>query len=105
MLRYTLKRLVNAFVILFIIASVSWLLMQFLPGSPFNDDKLTDEAKAQLEAKYGLDDPLLVQYARYMGNLARGTSETPMPTMARPWSTSSWARGWRYPPSWGRRRS
>jgi len=72
MLRYTLKRLVNAFIILFIIATVSWMLMQLLPGSPFNDEKLTDAAKAQLEAKYGLDDPLLVQYARYMGNLAQG---------------------------------
>jgi oligopeptide transport system permease protein len=71
-LRYTLKRLVNAFVILFIITTVSWLLMQFLPGSPFNDEKLTDEAKAQLEAKYGLDDPLLVQYVRYIGNVAQG---------------------------------
>lgn len=72
MLRYALKRLVNAFVILFIIATATWLLLQLLPGSPFNDEKLTDEAKAQLEAKYGLDDPLPVQYVRYMGNLAQG---------------------------------
>ena len=46
--------------------------MQFLPGTPFNDDKLSDEARVQLEAKYGLDDPLVVQYARYMGNMAQG---------------------------------
>jgi oligopeptide transport system permease protein len=60
------------FVALFIIATVTWLLMQFLPGSPFNDEKLSPEARAQLEAKYGLDDPLPVQYARYMFNLAQG---------------------------------
>jgi oligopeptide transport system permease protein len=72
MLRYTLRRLVNAAVILFIIISVTWFLLQLLPGSPFNDPKLTAEAKAALEAKYGLDDPLLVQYLRYMGNVAQG---------------------------------
>ena len=72
MLRYTFKRLLNAFVILFIIATAPWLLMQLLPGSPFNDEKLTDEARAQMEAKYGLDDPLLVQYVTYMAHMARG---------------------------------
>jgi oligopeptide transport system permease protein len=72
MFRYTLKRLVNAFVILLVIATATWFLMQLLPGSPFNDQKLTPEARAQIEAKYGLDDPLLVQYARYMGNLVQG---------------------------------
>jgi oligopeptide transport system permease protein len=72
MFKYTLKRLVNAFVILLIIATATWFLMQLLPGSPFNDQKLTPEARAQIEAEYGLDDPLLVQYARYMGNLAQG---------------------------------
>jgi oligopeptide transport system permease protein len=72
MIRYTLKRLVNAFVILFVIATATWFLMQLLPGSPFNDQKLSPEARAQIEAKYGLDDPLLVQYVRYIGNLAQG---------------------------------
>jgi oligopeptide transport system permease protein len=72
MISYTLKRLVNAFVILFVIATATWFLMQLLPGSPFNDQKLSPEARAQIEAKYGLDDPLLVQYVRYIGNLAQG---------------------------------
>ena len=72
MISYTLKRLVNAFVILFVIATATWFLMQLLPGSPFNDQKLSPVARAQIEAKYGLDDPLLVQYARYIGNLAQG---------------------------------
>lgn len=72
MIRYTLKRLVNAVVILLIIATATWILLQLLPGSPFNDEKLSDEARAQIEAKYGLDDPLPVQYFRYMGNLLQG---------------------------------
>ena len=72
MLRFIARRVVLMFVALFIIATATWFLMQFLPGSPFNDEKLSPEARAQLEAKYGLDDPLLVQYGRYMANLAQG---------------------------------
>jgi oligopeptide transport system permease protein len=72
MLRYTLRRLVNAAVILFIIITVTWFLLQGLPGSPFNDPKLTESARAALEAKYGLDDPLFVQYLHYMGNVLQG---------------------------------
>ena len=73
MLRYILKRLVNAFVVLFIIATVTWFLMQLLPGSPIqNAEKLTDEQEAQIGAQYNLDKPLLVQYALYMADMARG---------------------------------
>jgi oligopeptide transport system permease protein len=73
MLKYILKRLVNAFVVLFIIATATWFLMQLLPGSPIqNAEKLTAEQEAQIEAQYNLDKPLLVQYALYMAGLARG---------------------------------
>ena len=60
------------FVALVIICTATFFLMHLLPGSPFNDEKLSNEARAQLEAKYGLDEPLTVQYATYMSNLARG---------------------------------
>ena len=73
MLRYTLKRLVNAFIVLFIIATVTWFLMQLLPGSPIqNAEKLTDEQEAQVAAEYNLDEPLLVQYALYMTGMVQG---------------------------------
>jgi oligopeptide transport system permease protein len=73
MLRYTLKRLVNAVIVLFIVATATWLLMQLLPGSPIhNTEKLTSEAEAQIEAHYNLDKPLPVQYAMYMAGLVRG---------------------------------
>ncbi len=73
MLRYTLKRLVNAFIVLFVICTVTWFLMQLLPGSPIqNAEKLTDEQEAQVAAQYNLDKPLPVQYALYMAGLARG---------------------------------
>jgi len=73
MLKYTLKRLVNALVVLFVVATATWFLMQFLPGTPIrNAQKLTPEQRAQVEAQYNLDDPLPVQYALYMADLVRG---------------------------------
>jgi oligopeptide transport system permease protein len=73
MLKYALKRLVNALVVLFIIATVTWFLMQLLPGSPIqNAEKLTEAQEAQVAAQYNLDKPLPVQYALYMAGLVRG---------------------------------
>jgi oligopeptide transport system permease protein len=60
------------FVALVIICTATFFLMRLLPGSPFNDEKLSNDTRAQLEAKYGLDKPLGVQYATYVSNLARG---------------------------------
>jgi oligopeptide transport system permease protein len=73
MLKYTLKRLGNAVVVLFIITTATWFLMQLLPGTPIqNPEKLTPEQEAQVEEQYNLDDPLPVQYALYMTDLLRG---------------------------------
>ena len=73
MLKYTLKRLVNAIVVLFLITTVTWFLMQLLPGSPIqNAEKLTPEQEAQVSEQYNLDKPLPVQYALYMADLVRG---------------------------------
>src|SRR3954462_5802087 len=84
MLRYLARRIVLMFVALFIICTATFFLMQFLPGSPLNDEKLSDEQRAQLEAKYGLDQPLIVRYAVYMGNLARGDLGDPFYYEGRP---------------------
>jgi oligopeptide transport system permease protein len=73
MLRYILKRLANAIIVLFIITTATWFLMQLLPGSPIqNAEKLTAEQEAQVGEQYNLDKPLPVQYALYMTGLLRG---------------------------------
>jgi oligopeptide transport system permease protein len=73
MLKYILKRLVNAVVVLFIITTVTWFLMQLLPGTPIqNAEKLTGKQEAQIEEQYDLDKPIPVQYALYMTGLLRG---------------------------------
>jgi len=48
------------------------MLLQYMPGSPFNDEKLTNEQRAILNEKYGLNDPIPVKYIRYLGKILRG---------------------------------
>ncbi len=72
MIRYVARRVVYMLVALFIIASVTFFISKALPGTPFADDKLTPQIRAQLFEKYGLDEPLYVQYGKYMFNVAQG---------------------------------
>ncbi len=72
MTRYVAKRVAYMLVTLFVIASITFFISKLLPGTPFADDKLTPQIRAQLFAKYGLDEPLPVQYVKYMLNVARG---------------------------------
>lgn len=59
-------------VALFIITSVTFFISKMLPGTPFADDKLTPQIRQQLYHKYGLDEPVTVQYVKYMANVAQG---------------------------------
>lgn len=70
--KYILQRFVYALFTLFIIATITFVLMETLPGSPFNDEQLTDFQKEQLNEKYGLNKPFLTRYVKYIGNLAKG---------------------------------
>jgi oligopeptide transport system permease protein len=72
MLRYVARRVAYMFAALFIIISVTWFISKLLPGTPFADQKLTEQTRAQLFEKYGLDEPWPVQYAKYMLNVAQG---------------------------------
>jgi oligopeptide transport system permease protein len=72
MIRYIARRLVYMVIALFIIISVTFFISKLLPGTPFADDKLTPEIRANLYEKYGLDQPVYVQYFKYMANVAQG---------------------------------
>lgn len=72
MKKYTLKRILTAVFTLLVILLVLFILMQLMPGSPFNDEKLNDSQRELLYAKYGLDQPVVVQFFRYVGNMLRG---------------------------------
>jgi oligopeptide transport system permease protein len=56
-------------VTLFTILILLFLLLQFLPGTPFNDEKLSEASKALLNAKYGLDQPFFSRFGIYMKNI------------------------------------
>ena len=70
--KYTLKRILTSLFTLLAILLVLFILMQLMPGSPFNDEKLTPDMRAALYAKYGLDQPIYIQFFRYVGNMLRG---------------------------------
>ncbi len=72
MRKYVLKRVVTAVFTLLAITLILFILMQLMPGSPFNDEKLNDAQRASLYAKYGLDQPIIVQFFRYVFNMFRG---------------------------------
>jgi len=61
------------FLTLFIIASLTFFLMKIIPGTPFASAAKLPPAQLEImKAKYGLDQPVPVQYAKYMGNLLKG---------------------------------
>lgn len=72
MFRYVMKRIMYMLITLFVVISVTFFLVRLLPGTPFNDQKLSSEQIAKLEAQYGLDQPVPVQYAKYLAGVAQG---------------------------------
>ena len=72
MKKYVAKRVITAVFTLLVILLVLFILMQLMPGSPFNDEKLTADQKAALYAKYGLDQPVVIQFGHYVLNMLRG---------------------------------
>ncbi|WP_048306314.1 oligopeptide ABC transporter permease OppB [Halomonas sp. PR-M31] len=73
MLSYIFKRLLMAIPTLLIVITLSFFLMRIAPGGPFDGERqLPPEIEANLMAAYHLDEPLPMQYLRYMGNLLQG---------------------------------
>ena len=70
-LKYIGKRLVISLITLFVILMVLFLMVKFLPGSPINNEKLSASARAAI-AQYGLDQPIPVQFVRYIQNMLTG---------------------------------
>ena len=73
MTRYLLRRLAFALVTLWVVVTVTFFLVRLAPGGPFDGERrLPAEVEANLRAAYDLDQPLAVQYGRYLANLATG---------------------------------
>ncbi len=72
-MQYALRRFAGVIPTLFIIITLSFFIIRIAPGGPFDEEQaLPPEIKANLEAAYGLDKPLYVQYLRYLEGLSRG---------------------------------
>jgi oligopeptide transport system permease protein len=73
MLRYALGRLLGIVPTLFVIITAAFFVMRLAPGGPFDEEQaIPPEIAANLEAAYGLDQPVWVQYGRYLSGLAHG---------------------------------
>ena len=73
MLLYVLRRLLTAIPTMFVIVTLAFFLIRVAPGGPFNQERgLSPEIKANLEAQFGLNDPLWLQYFNYLKNLLHG---------------------------------
>ncbi|MCK5268692.1 MAG: ABC transporter permease [Spirochaetes bacterium] len=70
MISFIVKRIIVSILIVFIIITLTFFLVRFAKGGPFDfEKKVTPEVKKQLMKKYGMDKPILVQYLKYMGRL------------------------------------
>jgi peptide/nickel transport system permease protein len=70
------RRLVDAALVVWLVASLSFLLLRAAPGDPvtalLTDPRLTAEARRSLERQYGLDQPIATQYASLLRGALRG---------------------------------
>jgi oligopeptide transport system permease protein len=73
MLAYALRRIVGLLPTLFVLVTFSFFVIRLAPGGPFDQEQaLSPAIRANLDATYGLDRPLLVQYGRYLAALGQG---------------------------------
>lgn len=73
MAKYIIKRIIMAIITVFAVATVTFFVMNMVPGGPFMAEKaISPQAQAALNEKYGLDKPLGEQYVTYMKDLLHG---------------------------------
>ncbi len=73
MAKYIVKRLATALLSIFIVATLTFFLMNLVPGGPFVAEKnISKAAQEALAQKYGLDKPIMERYATYMTDLLKG---------------------------------
>lgn len=73
MLAYVLKRIVSGAITIWFIATATFFTMHAVPGNPLSAEKaVSPEIRRNLQARYGLDQPLGRQYVLYIGNMLRG---------------------------------
>jgi oligopeptide transport system permease protein len=70
---FLLKRSFHGVIVLWVVATLTFVSLRLAPGGPFDRERrLPPEVLANIEAKYRLDEPLLAQYGRYLAAIVRG---------------------------------
>lgn len=72
MKKYLLKRIAISIATLLAILLILFLMLEFMPGSPFNDEKLTADQILLLNQKYGLDKNVFIRFINYVKNMLTG---------------------------------
>lgn len=72
MKKYILKRIMISAITLLVILLVLFLMLELMPGSPFNDEKLTEAQRAIINAKYGLNQPIVLRFVNYIKAMLTG---------------------------------
>lgn len=73
MFKFIARRLLQSVLVIFVIITVTFFMVRFAPGDPFSAErKMPEHIKERLMAHYGLDQPLMVQYGNYLGQLLQG---------------------------------
>ncbi len=73
MAKYVTRRILWLLLVLLVVSFLTFVLMHLIPGGPWDRDKpLAPQVVANLNAKYGLDKPFIVQYGNYVWGLLHG---------------------------------
>lgn len=72
MWKYTFKRLMISIFTILTILLILFMMLELMPGTPFNDEKLTEKQKAVVEEKYGLNDPAMNRFGNYIKLMTKG---------------------------------
>ena len=73
MLKFFFKRLLHGIPVLFVVSTITFIIMQVVPGGPFDQEKkLPPEILANIQAKYHLDQSVTTQYLLYLKQLVQG---------------------------------
>lgn len=73
MLSFLLKRLLHGIIVLWVVGTLTFVMLRLAPGGPFDRErKLPPEVLANIEAKYHLGEPLSAQYLRYLSGFVKG---------------------------------
>ena len=72
MIKFLSLRILLALVTMFVVTTITFFVMYMVPGGPFLSERTSDATIEMMNEKYGLDQPIYVQYGKYLENMLRG---------------------------------